>query len=144
MPRKIRHVRRKLLCSSSGAVKSLEQGLPLDAKFRHSKLWRPCSIHILKTPFFGSVSPLCKYTVIYGVYIRFWPTLLVTRVTPRCCNPSLVKTACLQHRAWRFPCPEHRTQDIRSWLCPTSSLLFQKKENQRKSTKGSCLCCSID
>jgi len=45
-------VRRKLLCSSSGAVKSLEQGLPLGAKLKHSKLWRPCSIHTLKTPFF--------------------------------------------------------------------------------------------
>jgi len=30
----------------------LEQGLPLGAKLKHSKLWRPCSIHILKTPLF--------------------------------------------------------------------------------------------
>ena len=64
-PQKIRHVRPQLLCSSSGAVKSLEQGLPLGAKLKHSKLWRPCSIHILKTPFFLAVSPLwCSPSVI--------------------------------------------------------------------------------
>jgi len=56
-PRKIRHVRRKLLCSSLGAVKNLEQGLHLGAFNPH-----------LKTPFFGSVSPLWKYTAMYKVH----------------------------------------------------------------------------
>ena len=72
MPLKIRHMRRKLLCSSSGAVKSLGQGLPLGAKLKHSKLWRPCSIHILKHPFFWlSQPPLDFYTQIAssGVFL---------------------------------------------------------------------------
>ena len=56
-PQKIRHVRPKLLCSSSGAVKSLEQGLPLGAKLKHSNLGRTCSIHILKRPFFWLSQP---------------------------------------------------------------------------------------
>jgi hypothetical protein len=61
-PQKIRHVRPKLLCSSSGAVKSLEQGPPLGAKLKHSNLGRTCSIHILKRPFFWlSQPPLDEY-----------------------------------------------------------------------------------
>ena len=62
-PRTIRHGPRKLLGSSLGANKNSEHGRPLGANHKPSKLWGPCSIHILKTPFFfGSVSPLCSYT----------------------------------------------------------------------------------
>ena len=51
-PRRIRHRPRKLLGSSSGANKNSEHGRPLGANHKPSKLWGPCSIHILKTPFF--------------------------------------------------------------------------------------------
>ena len=56
-PRKIRHVRPKLLCSSLGANKNSEQGLPLGAKLKHSNLGRTCSIHIYNTPFFWLSQP---------------------------------------------------------------------------------------
>ena len=51
-PRTIRHGPRKLLGSSLGANKNSEHGRPLGANHKPSKLWGPCSIHILTTPFF--------------------------------------------------------------------------------------------
>jgi len=64
----IRHVRPKLLCSSSGAVKSLEQGLPLGAKLKHSNLERTCSIHILKRPFILAQSaPSAKIPYVHRI-----------------------------------------------------------------------------
>ena len=51
--------------SYSGAYKNSEHGRPLGAKLRACQSWGPCSIHILKTLFFGSVSPLWYYMYKY-------------------------------------------------------------------------------
>ena len=63
-PRKTEHAPHYGQASYSGAYKNPEHGRPLGAKLRACQSWGPCSIHILKTPFFWlSQPPLILYSI---------------------------------------------------------------------------------
>ena len=90
-----------MLCPSSGAVKSLEQGLPLGAKLKHSKLWRPCSIYTLKTHplFWLSQPPLVSYPIF--VHLSLVPLRPASKnIPPQLCaysTPTLYTFLSLLH-----------------------------------------------
>jgi len=63
-PWKTEHAPHYGQASYSGAYKNSEHGRPLGAKLRACQSWGPCSIHILKTPFFWlSQPPLILYSI---------------------------------------------------------------------------------